>query len=283
MKNEQLKTQRSTNTQAPRKLKLAVISSALIGSSFFVNNGAHADATIEMISDDQAATILVKDSKVLLKLNSAQNQQQSEAIFDQRTQTMHIIDHSNQTIFPLNQKSIKELSGTINAAVGVMQQQMENMSPEQRSQMEKMMGSLGISVPEEETTPEVTLSRVREYSYSNIKCDESKVMEGNQELATVCVSQGNSTQLSDQDYQSLLDSQNFMFSIASETKQFAKQYGQPMPNFGDLKLDGLLVNSVQKEAYGDSATNVSFRIKSIDVGNIEDIVIPAGYTERSLF
>jgi len=263
-------------------LKLCLLS--LLAASLFnvlASNTARADATIEITTDQQPVTMQVKDQKVLIKISGTQAQQ-SEAIFDQRTQTLHIIDHSNQTIFPLNEKTIGELSGTVNAVVGAMQQQLENMTPEERNQMERMMASMGLSMPEKETKPEVSLSHVREYSYSNIKCDESKVMEGNQEIATVCISQGNSTQLSEQDYQSILAAQNFMFNVADHAKQFSKQYGQQIPNIGDLRLNGLLVNSLQKEAYGNTGTSASFRIKGVDVGNIENIVIPTGYRQRSL-
>lgn len=287
MNTDQTKQHKPANKSVDLSLKKAtglkklVVSGVLIGSSaLFASNNAYADATIEVITDEQPVTVLVKNQKVLLKLNGAQ--QQSEAIYDQRTQTLHVVDHSNQTIFPLNEKTINELSGTVNAAVGAMEQQLEGMTPEQRSQMEKMMGSLGLSMPEKETKPEVTLSRVREYSYSNIKCDESKVMEGDQALATVCVSQGNTTQLSEPDYQSLLEAQSFMFSLARQAKQFAKQVGQQVPNIGDLKLNGLLVNSLQDQAYGNAGATASFRIKAINVGDVEEIVIPTEYRERSL-
>jgi len=244
--------------------------------------GSHAaaDATIQISTDQQPVTVFVKNQKVLFRAGDARAREQSEAVFDQTTQTLNIIDHQNRTLFPLNEKTVRQLGGTINAAVGAMQQQLEGMSPEQRAQMETMMSGLGLSVPKQDTRPAVTLSRVAEKSYSGIRCEESAVMQGKKKLASVCISSGNTTPLSDTDYGSLLAAQAFMLDMARQVKQFAKQYGQQIPNLGDIELSGLMVNSVQTEQTNSSGNR--FSIDTITTGNVAEITVPTDYQVRTL-
>lgn len=270
--------------------KLTLLSLSLVCVA--INAPAHADAKLEINSDAQLATLFIKDNRLLMRSKDNQstveagNVSASEAIYDDNEKTLYIIDHQDRSIFPLNQQSISQLSAVINSAANVMQEQMKSLPPEQQEQMKQTMKSLGLTLPETTTTPEVKLGAVTKKTHRGIECNERLLIEGEQQIGRVCISNGNSLSLSNTDYQNLLNAQAFFLSLAKEAQQVMQGYGQQLPNFGDLELDGILINTQQlAEANSDNvqANNQhSFEIISIEQTEVNTIALPEGYETKSL-
>jgi hypothetical protein len=252
--------------------------------SLFVVEPAWADTTISILTDQAPLTIFVKDQKVRIIGNNSLGQSAGEVIFSEQDQSLTIVDHENQSLFVLDAQSIDTIGGTLNSAVGVIQQQMENLSAAQRSGVLDMFRGFGLSIAEQ-AKPELQLESVVERSYKGIKCVEHQLMEASTEIALICVSQENSLNIDDADYASLLAAQSFALNAASQASRLAEQYGQKIPNFKGLLLNGLLVHSVQKEPYDASAKQAikaSFSIDHISTAKLNNIVTPQGYQRRSL-
>ena len=256
----------------------------VLTSSLIFSSACWADASISITTDQQAVKILVKDQRVKVLSAATQDQVAGEAIYDQASDRLTIVDHANQSLFDLDAQTIKNIGGTLNAAVGVVQQQLSNLPSEQRSKMQDLMRGFGLAIPEE-SPPKLLLTAGSKRKYQGIECLEHQLTEGEKLVATVCVTQRNTLGISDQDYASLFAAQQFMLNAASQATQLAEQYGQKIPDFGGIELNGVLIHSLQLEPYDTDAEqhmNASFSVEEISTSRIEPIIAPSGYQQKNL-
>ncbi len=248
---------------------------------------AFADSTISFFSNSGQATILVKNGRLLIRPNdpsntaNIQNATFSEAIFDTKNETLYLIDHEQQSISPITSETVEQLSSTINAAVGVL----DSLSEENRDSLSGFMQGLGINIPEQQEATTMELVQLSPQEFRGITCNENKVVtqdsEGSNELGRICITQGNSTPMSNEDYQTLLSAQTFFLSMAEHAAVFAEQYGQLVSNLGDIEINGLLVNS-EPSTVDENIQNARFTVSSIDTQPLADIDIPSNYQTKKL-
>lgn len=242
-----------------------------------------ADSTITLRSESGDATLQVKNGRILIKSNDTgttanfQNVSASEAIFDTHSQILYLIDHDEQTVSPITKANIEQFSNTVDAAVGVL----DSMPTEQRDTVADLMRGFGIAVPEPESAPSIQLRPMSEQVFRGIKCTENQVIDNDKELGEVCITQNNSTPLSNEDYQSLFNAQEFLLFMAQQAQIFSDQHGQSIPNLDGIELSGLIVYSNQ--ILNDStAPDASFVITGIDLQSIDDITYPSSYQSKPL-
>ncbi len=241
-----------------------------------------ADATITYsVPADQSEGIpqqaFVQDGRVLVK--NAGNAS-TDLVFDPANATMYVIDHANASYLQLNEAAIVAVQEQASGLRSMMEQQLQGLPPEQRAQAEKMMQSMGINTAVAVERPAPTLETIGDTSFSGFECSEKRVMEGDQQIATVCLSKGNNLGLSDSDYQALLGMQNFTFRLASKAKDLAAQMGNSIPNFSGEDLDDLIIQG--SDATGGSAS--SMNITGIEDGALPEgsTSIPENYTEQAM-
>jgi len=181
---------------------------------------------------------------------------------------------------PLNEATLMAVQEQASGMRAMMEQQLQGLSPEQHAQMEQMMQSMGTSMAEPAARPVPTLEEIGDTSYSGFDCSEQRVMEGDLQIATVCLSNGNNLGLGDADYQTLLGMQNFSFNLASKAKDLAAQTGNSIPNFSGASLDRLIIQG-SDETGGNSG---SMNITDIDDGTLPagTTAIPDGYTPQDI-
>lgn len=98
--------------------------------------------------------------------------QQQSIVFEADAGVLKHVDHGRQQYMVLDEASINQISGTVNAAMEQMQQALASMPAEQRAMMEGMMGkAMGSSEPAREikTTVEKTGERETINGYPCIK------------------------------------------------------------------------------------------------------------------
>lgn len=262
---------------------LTIFLSSIITSMVLFQSASFADSTITVNTESGDATIQVKNGRMAIKSNDPENTAYiqdinvSEAIFDTSSQTLYIIDHSEKTVSPITKENIEQLGNTINAATDVL----DSMPAEQRDTLSGLMRGFGIEVPEANAGNQVILTPLSEQQFRGITCQENSVSEDGQELGRICVTQANSTPLTTEDYQTILDTQGFFLSLAKQAQPFAKQYGQSIPNLNDIELSGLVVYSNQTQVDPDTPA-ASFVVSAINTNQIADIKIPVGYQTRPL-
>lgn len=243
-----------------------------------------ADSTLSINTDNGTARLQVKNDWLLLKLDDVegntniQNTNVSEVIFDNQKQTLYVIDHDEQTVSPITKETIEQLSSTVDMAVGVL----DSMPSEQRDSISDFMRGFGIAVPEAKSPTPIELESVSTQKFRGIQCQEMQVIEEDQELGHVCITQGNSTPLSTDDYQTLLQTQEFLLLLAQKAKPFVAQHGHSIPNLDGIALDGLIVYGQQSQINDEQTASANFVITKIDQGDIDDIVLPTGYRSKSI-
>ncbi len=243
-----------------------------------------ADSTITLSTGSGNATLLVKNGRLLVKSNDPENTAYiqditvNEVIFDTSEQTLYIIDHNERTVSPLTKANIEQFGKTIQAATGVL----DAMPSEQRDTLAGLMRGFGIDVPESQPSTALQLTSLAEQQFRGITCQENSVLEDNIELGRVCITNANSTPLTNQDYETLLNAQAFFLLLAKQAQPFAEQYGQSIPNLDGIDLSGLVVYSNQTQVDPDTPP-VSFVVNAIDLLEIAEIALPADYQSRPLF
>lgn len=244
-----------------------------------------ADSTISINTESGNSTLLVKNNRILIKANEPENTANiqgvnvSEAIFETNQQTLYLIDHDEQTVTTITKENIEQLSKTIDAAADVL----DAIPSEHRGSLSNLMRGLGIEVPtnDSDASPEVTLNPLSEQQFRGISCQENSVLEDSQELARVCITQGNSTPLTNDDYQTLLSAQSYFLSLAKQAQPFAEQYGQSIPNLAGVELSGLVVYSNQTQVDPNTQA-ANFVISAVNTNDISEITLPENYQSRPL-
>jgi len=247
---------------------------SLFASVVLANNAVLADATIQIATKQDTATLKVQGKRVLI--TSSANA--SEALFDSTDTVLYVIDHKKKSVSPINKQVMQQLSTQINSAMSALEKQLASMPPEQRAQMEQFMGGMGISTKKEEK-PAISLLNDGSSEYASIACDITKVMQESQQIGTICITKGNNTELSNADYETLLELQTFMLNLAKEAGQFAEKFGQQLPSFGNTDLKTLVIHSEQVGVEGGE----SFSVTSINQDKVkETLALPEGYQTEDI-
>jgi len=248
---------------------------ALFLSALFVSSSANADATLSMQADGQSRTLQVKDGQLFMSMP----EEQTDVLFDSANQTMKVIDHKQKSVYPINEQSLSAIKSQVQGLQGVMSQAMQGLSPEQRQQMQSMLGGFGLggsAAPAKE--PQTSIKAAGDGQYAGVSCEKFQISIDGVDQGTACISSGNSLGISKADYQTLKSAQDFMFQMGREAGDLAKQFGaRGIPNYGDFEANGILVSSKSAQQQG------SFEITSIDKGSIDGALsAPAGYQTKDI-
>ena len=190
-----------------------------------------ADATVTYsVPADQSGGIpqqaFVQDGRVLVKNAGDAN---TDLVFDPANSTMYVIDHANSSYLQLNEAAIVAIQQQASGLRSMMEQQLQGLPPEQRAQAEKMMQSMGINTAAAVERPAPTLEDIGDTSFSGFECSEKRVMEGEQQIATVCLSKGNNLGLSDSDYQPCSVCRTSPSNWPARQKTWLRKWGTAFP------------------------------------------------------
>jgi hypothetical protein len=114
---------------------------ALVPALLLLGATAHAGAVMEVVNKDLAngrpdtvSKTLAQDGKMFVDSG-----QQSSMIF--KDDALYVMNPKDKTYSVLDRESMKKLADQLNPALAQLEASMAKMSPEQRAQMQKMMGS----------------------------------------------------------------------------------------------------------------------------------------------
>ncbi len=101
---------------------------------------AHAGTKLETVSRDlsggRSTTINTWAQGGMMRVETEPNQ--SAMIF--KDDTIYAINHKDKSYIAMDRESMKRMADQINPRLKMLQEHMKNMTPEQRAQMEKMLG-----------------------------------------------------------------------------------------------------------------------------------------------
>jgi hypothetical protein len=252
------------NNKVARNLARGLLTAMACMVSGFV----YADATLSMQSDGLTRTLQIKGDRVFF----AVPEEKTDVLFDTTTQTMNVIDHKQQTIYPVNEETLNAVKSQIQGLQGMMSQALEGLSPEQQAQMQSMLGGFGFGGNKPAAEPQVSIKEVGTAKYAGISCTQFQVSVDGVAEGTSCISSGNSLGLSSADYATLKAAQDFMLKMGRQAGDLAKQFGQSIPNYGDFQAQGILISAKSQREQG------SFEMTSVNTDAIaNNLDVPQGY------
>ena len=115
-----------------------------------------------------------------------QGAQRSTMIF--KNDTIYAINHQDKSYYAMDRESMKRVADQLNPALKMIQERMKDMTPEQRAQMEKMMGG---SLPGAEKKTQLKRT-ARTDKVSGHSCSYVQVLEDGVLTDEMCVAPGKS-------------------------------------------------------------------------------------------
>lgn len=168
-----------------RTLSLSILSLSMYASL------AHAGTKLETVnrdlSDGRATTINTWAQGGMLRVEAQPNE--STMIF--KDDTIYAISHRDKSYIAMDRASMKRMAEQINPALQALQARMKTMTPEQRAQMEKMLGGrLPKGMGEPEKQQQITRTS-RNDKINGHSCTYVEVHEDGVLTDELCVVPGN--------------------------------------------------------------------------------------------
>lgn len=253
---------------------------------FCLNGGTFAATTIDFILKQQgmadvAQAAYIDNGRILIK--AAGGDANMDLLFDQASQTMTIINHAEKSLLDLDAERVTALAGQASGMLELVRQQltaqMENMSGEQRQQMEKMMESMGVSQLMQPPPPppgETTLKESGMDKVNGITCNKTEVYEGDRKIAEVCSTPADVLGIPQQDFAVIESMRDMSEMLREETAKISSRMGQGVPQFGHANVSGVPVAMIDEA--GNSMAITAVREGTGDVR----VETPAGYSVRQM-
>jgi hypothetical protein len=201
--------------------------------------------------------------------------QRSTMIFE--NDTIYAIDHQDKSYYAMDRESMKRVAEQLNPALQMIQERMKDMTPEQRAQMEKMMGG---SLPGVEKKTEI--KRIaRTGKVSGHSCSYVQVLEDGVLTDEMCVAPGKSLKGSDELMTAATRMAELMREMMSSMdapwlKQMADKQIQ---NFAELGGIPVLSRHFAAGSPQSETTLTSIRTETLAASTFE---LPAGYTKKDM-
>ena len=265
-------------TSAIARVARTVASSAALS---LIVLAAQAGTTLETVNRDLAGgtptTISTWAQNGMMRVET--KPRESTMVF--KDDTIYVINHQDKSYMALDRASMKRMAEQINPMLKVLQERMKDMSPEQRAQMEKMMGGrlpAGMGEPEKKQELKQTsrTGKVGAYSCSYVEVHEDGVLTDE-----LCVSPGKALKGSDELLLAAKKMGTLMHDMMSSMdapwlKQMAEKQ---MQNFEALGGIPVLSRHFEDGKPHNETTLTAIRSEALAASLFE---IPAGYSKKDM-
>jgi hypothetical protein len=194
-------------------------------------------------------------------------------IFDGTKQTLMLVNDARKTYSEMTKADVDRLSGQMAGAMAQMQEQMKNMPPEQRAQIEAMMRGRGMGAS---TPPKTTYKKVGTDTVGKWTCDKYEGYRDGNKVSELCTVDPKALGFTPADFQITKEMADFfgklipqgadrMFSIGSAEQQgYSGVPVRTVQTMGDQQVTSELVD-VKRQSFPASTFEV-----------------PAGYTKEDM-
>jgi hypothetical protein len=195
--------------------------------------------------------------------------------------TIYAINHQDKSYYAMDRESMKRVAAQLNPALKMLQERMKDMTPEQRAQMEKMMGGRlppGMGDAEKKTEIKRTARTDKIVGYS---CSYVQVFEDGVLSDEMCVTPNNALKGADEVTTAATKMGALMREMMSTMdapwlKQMAEKQIQ---NFAELGGIPVLSRHFAAGSPQSETTLTSIRTEALAASTFE---IPAGYTRKDM-
>jgi hypothetical protein len=239
----------------------------------------HAGAVLETTTRDLSqgtttrTTTQVENNNIRIETGS----RDGFAIF--RNDTLYVINTRDKNYVELDRAAVKQMAQTLSPALKLVQQQLEGMSPEQRAQVEQMLGG---EIPEMKTPPKQEvrrterLGKVGQYGCEYVELLENAVVQDEICVAPPAALPGGTEIMAAASRMSQLLQETLKDLDTPWLRQSLDQHLQNYEQLGGIPVatkhyaNGKVVNET---------TLTAIRKQAVPASSFE---VPAGYVKREL-
>lgn len=245
-------------------------------SSSCVSSAAYADATLTYLDGQESSKMQIKGTQ--LKATS-QHDPSYAMLYDASNNSITMIDHREKTYMLMTESTMRTMGNVASSMQDQIAQQLEaqmaGMSPEERAQMEQMMGALMPSTSQKAAPPAIRIEETgNKDKVSDWSCQIYDVYQGQQKVSSACMARASDLDLSQSDY-------GVLRGFVEFTQSMAKEMPINESSLPDIPLEGDLV-PVSMQNLSGSEGAITLGSANNDSISADDFAIPAGYQQQNL-
>ena len=251
----------------------------VVCSLLTIAGAAEAGTVLDMINRDltskteSQSKTFAQGGKMRIETGGPQD---TFAIF--RDETIYTFDPKQKTYIAMDRASIKRLADQLNPALKMLQEQMANISPEQRAQMEKMLGTKlpGTKEPVEEIRKTSRTANVAGHT-----CTYAEILQDGVLQTETCVVPAAELKGSRELYDSAVKVSALIKDMVDsvDLPMLKQMANRQMENFGRLGGIPVLTRTFDSGQPVNEATVKAIRTESLAESLFE---IPAGYKKQEM-
>lgn len=201
-----------------------------------------------------------------------QNGRKQVVIFDGTAQVLRILDDEAKTYQELTKADVDRLAAQMSGAMAQMQQQMQNMPPEQRARIEAMMQGRGMGAAA--ATP-TEYKKVGTDKVGKWTCDKYEGTQNGQKTSEVCTVAPSAVGFTPADFEVTRQLAEFFSKIVPQASERLFKLGSNEPN----GYSGIPVRTV---TFSNGQPQMTAEVTDATRANIPDSVfaVPSGYEKR---
>lgn len=217
----------------------------------------------------------------MMRVETQANKETGGSTMIFKNDTIYAINHQEKSYYAMDRESMQRVADQLNPALKMLQERMKDMTPEQRAQMEKMMGGrLPPGAGEAEKKTEIKRT-ARTDKVSGYSCNYVQVLEDGVLTDEMCVAPNKSLKGSDE----LMTAATKMAALMREMmstmdapwlKQMAEKQIQ---NFAELGGIPVFSRHFSAGSPQSETTLKSIRSETLAASTFE---IPAGYAQKDM-
>ncbi|MDD3519248.1 MAG: DUF4412 domain-containing protein [Chromatiales bacterium] len=268
-------------TPTNRPFRYAILGAAIGAAVTAVPVQAEMTIRFQDEPDKSVSVIMIKDGKVRIE-DSDQQGERNITIYDSASEKVIVLVEEEKSYYEITEQGMRGQMGQLKDMQQQMKAQMEeqlrNLSPEERRMVEQQMAQFGMGMPgaPKYEPPKITTKRTgRSQSVAGVRCDTYETLTDGKKTHEACVANPGALKLSSGDHKTLLSMMEFMgrmADLAFESLGMASS-GMALEFTREFK-DGIPVQMKDMED-GTTTTmqNTSTRGIAADL-----FKVPAGYT-----
>jgi hypothetical protein len=243
-------------------------------------SAAHAGTTLETVNrdlaDGRATTINTWAQNGMMRVET----QPTESTMVFKDDTIYVINHQDKSYFVMDRASMKRMADQVNPMLKMLQERMKDMTPEQRAQMEKMMGGSVPGMGGAEKKQEIKRT-ARADKIGGHSCTYVEVLEDGVLTDEMCIVPGTALKGSDELLASAKKMANLMKEMMSgmDAPWLQQMAQKQMHNFESLGGIPVLSRHFDAGKPRSETTLTSIRSESLGAATFE---VPAGYTKKDM-
>jgi len=252
-----------------------VLTTASVIASPVTSAGSLVEFDVTVQGQHGFSQFYVQDGRIAI----TQDQMDGHMFFDQKSQTITIIDHAKRSFIIMDEAKIERAVGMASSVVGAMSSAMESLKslPEdQRAAAENFLKSMGVASPDDAAKSSVTATG-NSRQVNGVRCSLYSVRRGETEVSEACIASKQDTGISAPDWATIQSMRGMWMKYADRAAPLLDRFGAGLPDMAAIEVDGLPVMVSR-------AGKPQMVIRSVAAAKApkELLVIPAGYTERNL-